>query len=271
MPQPSRMRATTAADSRRAVRRRWLAGLAGAFALSALDASAAPATYALDPVHTRVMFAVEHAGFSKAIGTVSGSTGSLSFDPDDWTGARLEAQVPIARFDLGDEKWNKAAAARNLLDTVDHPVATFVSTRIEPIDATHASVFGTLTLRGVAQEVKFDVTLNALKRHPMPPFRRTVGFSATTTISRKAFGMTAWPTVIGDQVELRIEAEATRARGHGDAEPGLGETQAAPAETDASQPVQADAAEPTEAPEPTDVPAPDEPAAEPEPTPEPTP
>jgi polyisoprenoid-binding protein YceI len=271
------MRATTAADSRRAARRRWLlAGLAGAFALSALDVSAAPATYALDPVHTRVMFAVEHAGFSKAIGTVSGSTGSLSFDPDDWTGARLEAQVPIARFDLGDEKWNKAAAARNLLDTGDHPVATFTSTRVEPIDATHASVFGTLTLRGVAQEVKLDVTLNALKRHPMPPFRRTVGFSATTTISRKAFGMTAWPTVIGDQVELRIEAEATRARANGDAQDEASQTQAIPGPTDAPQPTETDAAEPTEAPEPTDIPAvPDAPeperAPEPEPEPEPTP
>lgn len=268
MPQPSRMRATIVAAPRS-----WLlAGLAGAFALSTFAASAAPATYALDPVHTRVMFAVEHAGFSKAIGTISGSTGSLSFDPDDWTGARLEAQVPIARFDLGDEKWNKSAAARNLLDTGEHPVATFASTRVEPIDATHASVFGTLTLRGVAQEVKLDVTLNALKRHPMPPFRRTVGFSATTTISRKAFGMTAWPTVVGDQVELRIEAEATRARGDGEAAAEASETQAAPETTDASPPTETGAAEPTEAPEPSDVPAaPDEPTAEPEPTPEPTP
>ena len=39
--------------------------------------SAEPETYAIDPVHTRVMIAVEHAGFSKAIGTVSGSTGTL--------------------------------------------------------------------------------------------------------------------------------------------------------------------------------------------------
>ena len=270
MPQPPRPRSTITTTARS-----WLqAGLGGVLAACALAASAAPATYALDPVHTRVMFAVEHAGFSKAIGTVSGSTGTLSFDPDDWSGARLEAQVPIARFDLGDAKWNKAVSARNLLDTGEHPVATFASTRIEPIDATHASVFGTLTLRGVAQEVKLDVTLNALKRHPLPPFRRTAGFSATTTISRKAFGMTAWPTIIGDQIELRIEAEATRTRGNGEAEPEAGETQAAPDATDALPPADAGTAEPVEAPEPSDVPAaPEEPATEPdpEPTPEATP
>ncbi len=185
---------------------------AAVFAVPAA-ASAQAAPYAVDPVHTRVMFAVEHAGFSKAIGTVSGSTGELWFDPDDWRSARLRAEIPIARADLGDAKWNQATLANNLLDAADHPVATFVSTRIEPIDATHAAVYGDLTLRGVAREVKLDVVLNAARRHPLPPFRRTVGFSATTMLSRADFGITAWKSVIGDTVELRIEAEATRTRG----------------------------------------------------------
>lgn len=172
----------------------------------------------LDPVHTRVVFAVSHAGFSNALGTVSGSTGELWFDPDDWTSARLEASVPMARIDLGNEKWNRAALAKNLLDAAAHPAATFVSTRVEPVDATHARVFGTLTLHGVSKEVMLDVVLNAAKRHPMPPFRRTVGFSAATMLSRKEFGIDAWPSVIGDAVHLQIEAEATRARGQGEAE-----------------------------------------------------
>ncbi|MDQ3056972.1 MAG: YceI family protein, partial [Pseudomonadota bacterium] len=85
-----------------------------------------------------------------------------------------------------------------------------------PVDAQHAAVYGTLTLHGVSNEVRLDVTFNALKRHPLPPFRRTAGFSATTTLSRKAFGIDAWPSVIGDSVELRIEAEAVRAGRAGD-------------------------------------------------------
>lgn len=174
--------------------------------------SAAPDTYRLDPVHTRVLFAVEHAGFSQALGTVSGSEGVLAFDTDDWSSATLTVSVPLQRLDLGDDKWNKAALARNLLDAERHPEARFVSTRVEPVDATHARVIGELTLRGVSHEVALDVTLNAVKRHPMPPFRRTAGFSATATLSRSAFGVDAWPSMIGDQVQLRIEAEALRDR-----------------------------------------------------------
>lgn len=178
-------------------------------------AQAANAAYELDPVHTRVMIAVEHAGFSKAIGTVSGSSGRLEFDPDDWSTAKLEVSVPLQRLDLGEEKWNEAVLAGNLLDAEKFPTAHFISTRIEPIDPLHASVYGTLTLRGVSREVKLDVTLNALKRHPLPPFRRTAGFSATAILSRADFGIDAWKSVIGDTVELRLEVEATRTRKDG--------------------------------------------------------
>jgi len=193
--------------------------------------AAGPDTYALDPVHTRVMFAISHAGFSKALGTVSGSTGTLSFDRDDWRSARLDVRVPIARLDLGDAKWNAAALAAGLLDGEHHPEARFVSDHIEPVDADHARVCGQLSLRGQPRPLCMDVTLNALKRHPLPPFRRTAGFSATATLSRAEFGIDAWKSVIGDSVELRIEAEAVRERNAGepdDAAPEPSEPEAAP-------------------------------------------
>ncbi|WP_115573357.1 YceI family protein [Xanthomonas campestris] len=207
-----------------------------ALVLTSLAATAAPVRYALDPVHTRVLFAVEHAGFSKALGTVSGSSGTLVFDPDDWAAATLEVTVPLRRADLGDAKWNEATLARNLLDAERFPDAHFVSTKVEASDATHAKVTGNLTLHGVTRPVTLDVTLNALKRHPLPPFRRTAGFSATATLSRAAFGVDAWKSMIGDTVELRIEAEAVReGRADDDAgkvpEPAAPE-QPAPATTD---------------------------------------
>jgi polyisoprenoid-binding protein YceI len=174
-----------------------------------------PPTWSLDPVHTRVMFAVDHAGFSKAIGTISGSRGELRFDPGDWATAHLDVEVPVSRIDLGDAQWNEATLAPRLLDAQRQPWARFVSTHIEPLDATRARVCGELTLRAVTQPLCLDVTVNAVKRHPMPPFRRTAGFSATGTLSRSAFGIDAWPSMISDAVELRIEAEAVRSRAAG--------------------------------------------------------
>ena len=222
----------------------WLA--VSALCLAPAAQAFEPESYAIDPVHTRVLFAIGHAGFSKAMGTVSGSTGTLVFDRDDWSHARLDVRVPLERLDMGDAKWNDAVRAGNLLDTKRHPDAHFVSTKIEPVDADHAKVCGDLTLRGVTRPACMDVTFNALKRHPLPPFHRTAGFSATATLNRAEFGMTAWPTVIGDAVELRIEAEAQRARGDSQSpDASTPDEPAAPTEPSTSEP------EPQIPPEPT--------------------
>lgn len=189
-----------------------IALVVGAVLSHAVARAAEPEVYAVDPVHTRVLVAVGHAGFSKALGTVSGSTGSVWFDPEDLAATRWDITVPLTRLDFGDAKWNAAVQAASLLDAQRHPDARFVSTSVTPTDAQHARACGDLTVRGVTAPLCLDVTINAVKRHPLPPFRRTAGFSACGTLSRKAYGLEAWPNVIGDSVELRIEAEVVRAR-----------------------------------------------------------
>jgi polyisoprenoid-binding protein YceI len=162
--------------------------------------------YRLDPVHTRVAFAVDHAGLSKALGTFGGAHGRLEFDPADWSAARVDVAIPLASLDLGDAGWRDALLDGTFLDADDHPHARFASTGVESTGTGSARVTGTLTLRGIARPVVLDVRLNAVKRHPITR-RRSIGFSATTTLSRRDFGIDAWPNVIGDAIELRIEAE----------------------------------------------------------------
>jgi polyisoprenoid-binding protein YceI len=172
-------------------------------------AQAALETYRLDPVHTRVAFQVSHAGFSRPIASFSQVQGELAFDEADWSTATLDARIPIATLELGDADWQKRILDRTFFDVAKFPEARFVSTRVEPVDATHARVTGDLSLHGVTRPVTLEVTLNALKRHPLT-FRRTAGFSATGTLRRSDFGMEAWKSVVGDEVTLIIEVEAQR-------------------------------------------------------------
>lgn len=166
----------------------------------------APARYALDPVHTRVQFSIDHAGFSRAIGTVPGSTGTITFAPGDWTSAALDVAVPLRLLDLGDDAWERAAIG--ILDADAHPLARFRSTRIEPVGPWAARVCGDLTLHGTTRDFCLDVQFNKLARYPLPPFHRVAGFSASGHLRRSDFGIDSWPSVIGDLVELRVEAEA---------------------------------------------------------------
>ena len=43
---------------------------------------------------------------------------------------------------------------------------------------------------------------------PVPPFHRVAGFSASGHLQRNDFGIDDWASLVGDTVELRIEAEA---------------------------------------------------------------
>ena len=173
-----------------------------------------PARYAFDPVHTRVMFAIDHAGFSKAIGTISGSQGSLHFDIEDWASARLDVVVPMHRLDMGDSGWSASVFAPCFLDVKRHPQARFVATDgLQRQLANRGRACGQLTLHGVTRPLCLDVVLNKAGRYPLPPFRRTIGFSATATLKRSDYGMTSWQSLVGDNIELRIEAELFRQDG----------------------------------------------------------
>ena len=186
---------------------RWLPAAACLLAIPSA-ALAQVRGFRLDPVHTRIVFAIDHAGYSRALGTLSGSEGLLAFDPEDWSSARLDVRIPLARLQLGDAAWERAAL--RMLDATSHPEARFISDRVEPVDATRAQVCGTLYLHGRQQPLCMDVRFNQSRREPLPPFHDKAGFSATAEFERSAFGIDDWKTLVGDRVELRIEAEAIR-------------------------------------------------------------
>jgi polyisoprenoid-binding protein YceI len=117
----------------------------------------------------------------------------------------------VERLDFGDADWNRTMLGRRWFRAEDFPTITFRSTRVEPIDERHARVHGELTVRGATAPVVLDVHRNGLRRHPLT-LRRTVGFSATAELDRRAFGLDGSPTLIGSTVRVRIEVEAVRTR-----------------------------------------------------------
>lgn len=176
-----------------------------------VPARAAPMLWAIDPDHSRIVFFVSHDGYADAIGTFAQITGTLWFDPADWSTARVEAEIELATLNLGNPKLDQRIARRDYLDREAHPVARFSSRDVRATSDRTARVEGLLELRGTQVPVTLDVTLNKRARSAWS-LRRTVGFSATTTLRRSAFGMSAHKTAVGDEVSIRIELEAVRAR-----------------------------------------------------------
>ena len=184
-------------------------------ALAVLAVGAAPLlraeTWRLDPVHTQIRFAVDHLGFSRSMGLLAIREGVLEFDPQDWHSAHVDVRIDLSSLHLGDTKWQDAVKSWQFLHVTRWPEARFTSTRVEPVDARHATVHGTLLLHGIRQPVQLAVTMNRVGNDPYS-FKRTAGFAATATIRRRDFGMDKLLSAVGDEVQLDIAVEAQRVR-----------------------------------------------------------
>ena len=169
--------------------------------------AAAADRYAIDPIHTRVAFRVMHAGFSPSIGTVSRPTGTLIYDEADPGASQVSIDIDLSTLDMGVADWNRKVL-EDFLDARDHPQARFRSTMVEAVSANLLRVTGNLELAGGTAPVTFTVLLNAHKRHPLT-LKKTLGMQASTDFSRKALGIDAWPSLVGDRVHMDVSIEAT--------------------------------------------------------------
>lgn len=186
----------------------WLGWLA-LVALPAATATAHAATWRYDTVHSQVLFSISHNGYSRPFGRLHIAQGWLRFDPDDWRGAATELDIDLGSVDMGDADWDAAVCKAALLDCTQHRYAHFRSNSVERTDDRHGVLHGQLTLRGVTQSLNLPFTFNRAAK-TLYGLHTVAGFSATATLDRTAFGITANPGSIGQQVNVWLELEATR-------------------------------------------------------------
>jgi polyisoprenoid-binding protein YceI len=179
----------------------------------------APAgTYRLDPAHARLIFSVNHLGFSEYTALFRDFEAELTFNPADPGTMRLTAAVDPASVETNfpdpGYDFNAVIAGAEFLDAKTYPEITFTSTAVRLTAPDMAAVTGDLTLHGVTRPITLRVKFNGgYAGHPLDPGGARIGFSATGTLFRSDFGVNlgipAPGTTIGvgDVVSIRIEAE----------------------------------------------------------------
>jgi polyisoprenoid-binding protein YceI len=187
---------------------RWLWSLA-AMLLPLAAAHASENTWRYDTVHSQIVFSISHNGYSRPFGRLHIARGWLRFDPDDWSTAATELDIDLASLDMGDADWNKAVCKPALLDCTTHRYAHFRSTGVTGKDEHHGVLHGELTLRGVTHPVDLAFTFNRAAR-TIYELHEVAGFSATASLDRNDFGITAFPNSIGAHVSVWLELEAAR-------------------------------------------------------------
>lgn len=174
-----------------------------------LAAAAAPVDYRLDPVHTQIVFNVEHNGFSRSFGRLKISQGLLRFDQADWSKSSLQVTVDLNSLDMGDAEWDKAVKGANLLDTAHAATAQYVSDSVEKRSDSDGVVHGKFTLRGVTVPLDLPFRVNRVGR-TIYGLHSVAGFSSSITLDRTAFGMKSNINSVGTDVTVWLEVEAIK-------------------------------------------------------------
>ena len=188
-----------------------LAVLTGIMALAAPLALAQTSAWATDPAHSEVDFTIRHNSVSNVHGRFGGVKGTLVYNDTDITKATVTVTIDTSTVDTGELARDKHLKSDAFFDVVKFPTAAFTSSGVVK-NGNKLTVNGNLTLHGVTKSVVLDVEGPSTPVEGAMDHKPHSGFTATTTISRTAFGIgSSFPAVmIGDEVKLTIELEIVK-------------------------------------------------------------
>ena len=168
-------------------------------------------SYALDPSHSSVGFAVRHVMISKTRGRFADFAGTVTI-ADDPLASSVEVEIKTASIDTRDEQRDGHLRSGDFFDVETFPIMTYRSTNVTPDGPNRWKVDGELTIRGVTRDVPLEVTFQGSAVDPWGGVR--AGFTAKAEIDREEYGLTWNQTLetggvlVGKKVSIEIEAEA---------------------------------------------------------------
>jgi len=178
--------------------------------LSAPLALAQPSTWVSDQAHSEVDFSVTHLSISKVNGRFGKVQATVVYDDKNLAASSVKATIDVSTVKTGEDGRDGHLKTPDFFDTATFPTATFQSTSVQK-SGSNLLVNGTLTLHGVTKPVVLTIEGPAGPVEGMD-HKLHAGFTATTTISRSAFGIgTKFPAaMVGDDVKLSIELDVAK-------------------------------------------------------------
>ncbi|WP_312103010.1 YceI family protein [Acinetobacter venetianus] len=182
-----------------------------AFALASSVTLAAPVDYKIDPTHTATVFSWNHFGFSTPSANFTDIQGVIKVDNAKPANSSVEVTIPLSSVNTNVAALDKEFQEEAWFNAAKYPNITFKSTKVETKDKKHFKITGDLTVKGITKPVVLDAVLNKQGEHPMAKVP-AIGFNATTSFDRSAFGIGNYVPNVGDKITVNITTEATVAK-----------------------------------------------------------
>ncbi len=176
--------------------------------LGALPAVAADYVIDSKGAHAAIEFRIKHLGYSWLLGRFNKFDGSFSYDEKDPAASRVEVVIDVTSIDSNHAERDKHLRGEDLLDVENFPTASFFGTSYQQKEDGTAVLTGDLTLHGVTRLINIDVEQIGHGPDPWGGYRR--GFSGTTTLTLKDFGIERDLGPASREVELYLYVEGIR-------------------------------------------------------------
>lgn len=140
-------------------------------------------TYAVDPVHSTIHFAVVHNGVS----TFRSGFREYEARLEGGDSPKLEGTVEVASVDIAEEMLKGHLLSPEFFDAERYPRLKFSSTGFEVAEDGALKLRGELEIRGTTHEVEAEGKVAPLGNDLAGNAR--VGFSLATSVDRRSFGL----------------------------------------------------------------------------------
>jgi polyisoprenoid-binding protein YceI len=166
-------------------------------------------TYAIDPSHSEVGFAVRHLLISKIRGHFNGFSGTLTLGGNGDIPTAIDGTVQTASINTREEKRDAHLRSADFFDVENFPTITFTSTSITG-SGSEFTVVGNLTIHGTTNSVTLKGEVGGRTTDPWGNDR--VAYSLEGKVKRSAFGITFGPGMLGEDVGIVFEIQAIPAK-----------------------------------------------------------
>jgi polyisoprenoid-binding protein YceI len=185
----------------------YLPFLSGILALAGTTVAQAD-SFKIDPVHSAILFKIEHFGVGNIYGRFDTFSGTFVFDPTDPSKDAVNVEIKTDSVDTNAADRDKHIKSPDFFNAAQYSTATFKSTSVKKVDDKHYEVAGDLTLRGVTKPV--TLTVQQIGAGPGPKGESRVGWEATVTLKRSDFEVKTFLPAVGDEVGLTIAVEGIK-------------------------------------------------------------
>ena len=183
--------------------------LAVLVAAGAAVAPAQAADYVIDTAksHASINFRIKHLGYSWLTGRFNDFAGTFAYDEAHPEASKIKVEVKTDSIDSNHAERDKHLRSKEFLDTAAYPTATFESTGVKVNDG-KATITGNFTLHVVTNPIEIASDRVGVGDDPWGGFRQ--GFSGTTRIPLKDFGINFDLGPASQEVELTLNIEGVR-------------------------------------------------------------